>query len=87
MGYFVLTIRTRTLEVAAKSTDTIGAFRRPINISGLRPFFGLLNVHRRFVPNFASIGALLNVKLKKGEPQVFEQSKNELAVVEQLKAK
>lgn len=48
--------------------------RVPTNISKLKPFLGLRNVFRGFVPSFARISATLNTCVEKDHPMHFKSS-------------
>lgn len=68
--------------------DAVHVLEPPTKLTELLSFFGLCNVIRRFVPNFAGVATLLNKKLRKDHLQTFDGlSYKEITALETLKAK
>lgn len=64
-------ILPKKLKQANHTTSAICFLQPPRNVTELKSFFGLCNVHQQFVPSFAHKAARLNNKLEKGEPRTF----------------
>lgn len=70
MDYLNHVIKLQRMSFSSHTVETGRGLQAPSNIKELRPFFSLYNVFPRFVPNFASIAAPLNQKLRKDQPSV-----------------
>lgn len=81
------TIASGKLHVATKTIDAIEALRYLATVSELRPFLRVCNVYRRFVPNFAEMGAPLNKKLKNGETKQSSFDEDKMKAVDVVKVK
>lgn len=64
IDYLGHAFQPRSLEIAAHTADAIQRLNQPRNITKLRPFLGLCNVFRRFVPKFALTALPLNLELQ-----------------------
>lgn len=66
----------RCLKIDSQTTDVIRGIA-PTKLTEFNSFLGLRNVFRRFVPNFARLATMLNKKLRKDRPVIFEPLKDE----------
>ena len=73
------------LQVLAKNVDSLAKAEPPTSKTQIRSFLGLCGVYRRFVPNYASIARPLTALTKKGAPETFVLSEEELRAFEKLK--
>ena len=59
-------LSSRGVGVAADKVKPVIDPREPVSVSEFRSFFGLVNYNGRFIPDLASLSALLRKLTKKG---------------------
>lgn len=64
-------VKPARLEIKSYAVKSLKEALPPRNKEELRSFLGVCNVYRRLVHQFAKIAGPLNVRLQKGEPEVF----------------
>ncbi len=70
-------IKPGQLEIDQANTKSLREALPPSTRTQLRSFLGLVNVYRRFIPNFSTVAGPLNELLKKDAPTTFELVENQ----------
>lgn len=84
LGHF---IHQGRLEIASHTTDAIKVLRASRNAAEFKLVFGLCNVSRRFVPDFAIIESLSNKNLRKDWPFNFMPKEKQLDIMRSFQKK
>jgi len=78
-------VSSKGVHVDKEKVAAIQHWPTPTNVSEVRSFHGLASFYRRFVKNFSTIAAPLNVIVKKDV--VFKWGQNQIEAFENLKEK
>jgi hypothetical protein len=73
------------LQVLENNIEAIAKSEPPTTKTQVRSFLGLCGVYRRFVPGFAALEKPLTMLTKKGSPELFELSEEQMLAFECLK--